>query len=77
MFLWRAVDDEGEVLDRTVEKRRDKAAALRLLRKLIKNQGVHPEEIHTDGAASCSAAARELGFGNGHRGGVVARQQSR
>ena len=33
MFLWRAVDDEGEVLDRLVQKRRNKAAALKLFRK--------------------------------------------
>ena len=49
MFLWRAVDDEGEVLDMLVQKRRNKAAALKLFRKLLKNQGVHPETIVTDG----------------------------
>ena len=42
MYLWRAVDDEGEVLDMLVQKRRNKAAARKLLRKLLKNQGVHP-----------------------------------
>ena len=36
MFLWRAVDDEGEVLDVLVQKRRNKAAALKLLRELLK-----------------------------------------
>jgi len=36
MFLWRAVDDEGEVLDVLVQKRRNKAAALKLLHKLLK-----------------------------------------
>lgn len=40
MFLWRAVDDEGEVLDMLVQKRRNKQAALRLLRKLLKRQGI-------------------------------------
>ena len=44
MFLWRAVDDEGEVFDMLVQKRRNKAAALKLLRKLLKNQGVHPKQ---------------------------------
>lgn len=39
MFMWRAVDSEGEVLDILVQKRRNKAAALKLLRKLLKNQG--------------------------------------
>ena len=48
MFLWRSVDDEGEVLDMLVQERRNKAAALKLLRKLLKNQGVHPETIVTD-----------------------------
>lgn len=51
VFLWRAVDDEGEVLDMLVQKRRNKAAALRLLGKPLKKQGVHPETIVTDGLA--------------------------
>ena len=34
IYLWRAVDDEGEVLDVLVQVRRDKAAALRLMRKM-------------------------------------------
>ena len=45
MFMWRAVDKEGEVLDVLVQKRRNKAAALKLLRKLLKNQGFVPEAI--------------------------------
>jgi transposase-like protein len=45
MYLWRAVDDEGEVLDVLVQKRRNKHAALKLLRKLLKNQGINPETI--------------------------------
>jgi transposase-like protein len=39
MYLWRAVDSEGEVLDLLVQPRRNKAAALKLLRKLLKKQG--------------------------------------
>lgn len=42
MYLWRAVDDEGEVLDVLVQKRRDRAAALKLLRRLLRNQWIHP-----------------------------------
>src|SRR3974390_2479024 len=57
MYLWRAVDDEGEVLDVLVQKRRNTAAALKLLRKLLKSQGIHPEEIVTDKLASYRAAA--------------------
>ena len=40
MYLWRAVDDEGEVLDMLVQKRRDKGAAARLLRKLLRRHGL-------------------------------------
>ena len=39
MYLWRAVDHEGEVLDMLVQRRRDSRAALRLMRKLLKKQG--------------------------------------
>lgn len=52
MFMWRAVDKQGEVLDVLVRKRRNKEATLKLLRKLLKNQGYLPEEIVTDGLAS-------------------------
>ena len=69
MWLWRAVDDEGEVLDMLVQKRRNKRAALRLLRKLLKNQGIHPEKIVTDKLASYGAATRELGCRDRHRPG--------
>ena len=69
MYLWRAVDDEGEVLDVLVQKRRNKEAALKLLRKLLRNQGIHPETITTDKLASYRAAARELGLTSRHRPG--------
>ena len=42
MFVWRAVDDEGEVLDIVVQRRRDTEAALKLLRRLLRNQPVEP-----------------------------------
>jgi putative transposase len=51
MYLWRAVDDEGEVLDVVVQRRRDTEAALRLLKRLLYNQPVEPETITTDGLA--------------------------
>ena len=69
MYLWRAVDDEGEVLDVLVQKRRNKAAALKLLRKLLKRQGIHPEAIVTDGLGSYRAAAKILGLSDRHRPG--------
>ena len=43
MYLWRAVDHEGEVLDMLVQRRRDGRAALRLMRKLLKKQGFAPK----------------------------------
>jgi putative transposase len=58
MYLWRAVDDEGELLDMLVQKRRNKRAALKLLRKLLSHQGVHPETITTDKLPSYGAAPR-------------------
>ncbi|MDO8802367.1 IS6 family transposase [Phenylobacterium sp.] len=69
MWLWRAVDDEGEVLDVLVQKRRNKHAALKLLRKLLKNQGIHPETITTDKLPSYGAAVRDLGLKAVHRPG--------
>ena len=66
-WLWRAVDDEGVVLDMLVQGRRNKKAALRLFRKLMKHTGVHPETITTDKLASYGAALRELGLTRRHR----------
>ena len=69
MFLWRAVDDEGEVLDLVVQKRRDTRAALKLLNRLLRNQSVEPESIVTDGLTSYGSALRALGRGEVHRPG--------
>ncbi len=60
MYLWRAVDHEGEVLDILVQRRRDKRAALRLLRKLLKKQGFVPKLLVTDKLGSYGAALRRL-----------------
>ncbi len=68
-YLSRAVDDEGEVLDVLVQKRRNKAAALKLFRRLLRNQGIHPETITTDELASYRAAARIMGLTDRHRPG--------
>ena len=57
MYLWRAVDGEGEVLDVLLQARRDKAAALRLMRKLLRKQGRAPEALVTDRLGSYAAAA--------------------
>ena len=59
-YLWRAVDHEGEVLEAVATKRRNKAAALKFLKKLMKRHGC-AEEIVTDRLASYKAALRDLG----------------
>ena len=62
VYLWRAVDAEGEVLDVLVQSKRNKHAALRLMRKLLKKHASAPERLVTDDLRSYSAAARELGI---------------
>jgi len=69
MYLWRAVDDEGAVLDLVVQQSRDAEAALKLLKRLLRNQRVAPEAIVTDGLASYPAALRELDLLHLHRPG--------
>ena len=69
MFLWRAVDDEGEVLDLVMQRRRDTDAALKLLKRLLRNQPVEPQTITTDGLGSYAAALKELGLEDRHRPG--------
>jgi len=59
-YLWHAVDHEGEVLEAVVTKRRNKAAALKFLRKLMRRHG-RPEQVVTDRFPSYRAALRELG----------------
>jgi transposase-like protein len=65
-YLWRAVDDEGEVLDILVQPRRDRKAALKLMRKLLKRQGYVPDAIVTDRLRSYGAALRDLGLADRH-----------
>ena len=62
MYLWRAVDHEGEVLDMLVQRRRDSRAALRLIRKLLKKQGFAPKLLMTDKLRSYASAFRRLGL---------------
>ena len=59
-YLWRAVDHEGEVLETVVTKRRNKAAALKFLKKSMKRHG-KAENVVTDRFASYRTALRELG----------------
>src|SRR5438874_5238114 len=60
MYLWRAVDHEGEVLDVLVQRRRDKQAALRLLNKLLRKLGFAPKLLVTDKLSSYGSAFRQL-----------------
>ena len=69
MYLWRAVDDEGEVLDLVMQRNRDTGAALKLLKRLLRNQPVEPESITTDGLGSYVAALKILGLQDRHRPG--------
>ena len=63
MYLWRAVDSEGEVLDILVQSRRNKKAALKMMRGLLKKQGFVPVTFVTDKLPS---------YGNVRRGNAVA-----
>ena len=69
VWIWRAVDDEGEVLDMIVQKRHNTGAAVRFLRRLLKNQHVEPQVIVTDGLRSYGAALSQLGLLDRHRPG--------
>jgi putative transposase len=76
VYLWRAVDHEGEVLDVLVQRRRDKAAALKLMSKLLKKQGFAPAVVVTGALAnaqryklrSYGAAFREIGLSRHEQG---------
>ena len=69
VYLWRAVDAEGEVLDVLVQRRRNKWAALKLMRKLLKKYGFVPDKLITDDLKSYAAAARELRIARRHERG--------
>ena len=69
VYLWRAVDAEGEVLDVLVQSKRNKRAALKLMRKLLKKYGFVPDALITDDLRWYGAAARDLGISNRHERG--------
>jgi len=66
-FLWRAVDQDGNVLDILVQRRRNKAAAKKFFRKLLKGLAYVPRVVSTDKLASYGAAKREVLPGVEHR----------
>jgi putative transposase len=59
-WLWRAVDQDGYVLDEIVQARRDTRAAKRLLTRLLRKQGCRPKRIVTDKLRSYAAAKRTI-----------------
>ena len=76
-WLWRAVDNEGEVLDFLVQRRRDTRAAMRLLRKLLRRQGFTPTRIVTDKLRSYRSAFRRLGLTAIHDQGLRANNRAK
>jgi transposase-like protein len=69
-WLWRAVDDEGEVLDLLVQRRRDAKAAAKLMRRLLKKRGFAPDVLVTDRLRSYAAAKTKLGLSARHEQGL-------
>ena len=67
---FRRVDQEGEILDLLIQPRRDKRAAVRLMRKLLKKQGFAPKWAVTDKLRSYAAAFRELRLTCRHEQGL-------
>jgi len=59
-YLWRAVDQDGDIIDILVQKRKDKRAALRFFKKLLKKQERIPFELMTDKLKSYGSAKKEL-----------------
>jgi putative transposase len=59
-WLWRAVDQDGYVIDEIVQTRRDTKAAKRLLKRLLKKQGCPPKRLITDKLGSYAAARRQI-----------------
>jgi transposase-like protein len=69
-WLWQAVDDEGEVLDLLVRRRRDTEAAAKLMLKLLRKQGFAPKTLVTDKLRSYGAAKTQLGLSARHEQGL-------
>ena len=65
-WLWRAVDNEGKVLDFLVQPKRNARATVKLMRKLLKRQGWAPTRIVTDKLRSYHVAFRALGLSAEH-----------
>ena len=68
--LWRAVDDEGEVLEVLIQRRRNKAAARKLIRKLLRKHGFAPTQVTTGKLRSYGAAFKEIDLSADHEQGI-------
>lgn len=75
-WLWRAVDNEGEVLDFLIQSRRNTKAAKKLMRKLLKKQGFALSRIMTDKLRSYPAAFRAIGLTAKHDCGLRANNRA-
>lgn len=75
-WLWRAVDNEGEVLDFLVQRKRDTKAAKKLMKKLLKKHGFAPTRVVTDKLRSYPAAFRALGLMVKHDRGLRANNRA-
>jgi transposase-like protein len=75
-WLWRAVDNEGEVLDFLVQSRRNARAAKKMMMKLLKKQGFAPTRIVTDKLRSYPSAFRAIGLGVEHDRGLRANNRA-
>jgi len=69
VYLWRAMDAEGEVLDVLVQSKGNKRTALKLMRKMLKKYGFVPDKLVTDDPRSYAAAASDLGMARRHERG--------
>jgi putative transposase len=69
-WLYREVDDEGEVRDMPLQRRREKTAAVKLMRKLLKKHGFAPDVLVTDKLRSYAAAKSELRLTARHEQGL-------
>jgi transposase-like protein len=70
VYLWRAVDDESEVLEVLIQSRRNKVAARKLIRKLLRKHGFAPTRVTTDNLRSYGAAFKEIGLSADHEQGA-------
>src|SRR5271156_1144314 len=70
MYLWRAVDHEGEILEVLIQRRRDRRAAVKLMRKLMRKQGFAPKRVVTDKLRSYGAAFQHLRLSCHHEQGL-------